>query len=110
MADLNELAKDMGIKLPAGANKPITAMINKYKKNKKIKGDISDALKKQAIKRHMNRLTKKHHAEEYPAAIKGALARGTAKKEGIKGLSIFYKKGGKIETYAKGRKVRKPKY
>ncbi len=92
----------MGIKLPSYAIKPITDMINKYKKNKKIKGSISDTLKKQAIKKHMNRLTKKIHAEDYPSAISSALSRGKAKKEGRKGLSISYKKGGKLK---KGGKV-----
>ena len=102
MADLNKLAKEMGIKLPAGATKPITSMINKYKKNNKIKGDISDDLKKKAIKKHMNRLTKKPHAEEYPSAISGALARGKYIKSGGKQPQISYKKGGKLK---KGGKV-----
>ena len=104
MSELNKLAKEMGIKLPSYAIKPITDMINKYKKNKKIKGSISDTLKKQAIKKHMNRLTKKIHAEDYPSAISSALSRGKAKKEGRKGLSISYKKGGKFKKGGKAKK------
>ena len=76
--------KEMDIKLPSYATKPIKDMINKYKKNNKIKGDISDDLKKQAIKKHMNRKTKKPHAEEYTAAITGGLGRG--QEEITKGL------------------------
>ena len=107
MAEINKLAKDMGIKLPPYATKPIKDMINKYKKNNKwIKGDVSDDLKKKAIKKHMNRLTKKPHAEEYPAAISGALARGTYKKSGGNQPQISYKKGGKLK---KGGKVKKRK-
>ena len=111
MAEINKLAKDMGIKLPPYATKPIKDMINKYKKNNKwIKGDVSDDLKKKAIKKHMNRLTKKPHAEEYPSAISGALGRGASKKEGIGGLNISYKKGGTVKKYATGGSVSRGQY
>jgi hypothetical protein len=78
-------------------------MINKYKKNNKVKGDISDDLKKKAIKKHMGRRAKPHDVTESTSGLKSALATG-------KGESISYKGGGYIKKYAKGSIVRKLKY
>ena len=97
MSSIKELAKEMDIKLPSYAVKPINDMIAKYKKNNKISGDISNKLKKQAIKKHMNRLTKKPHGEEYSTEIAGALSRGKAKKRNPLSLNVSYKKGGSVK-------------
>jgi len=97
MSSIKELAKEMDIKLPSYAVKPINDMIAKYKKNNKISGDISDRLKKQAIKKHMNRLTKKPHGEEYSTEIASALSRGKAKKRNPLSLNVSYKKGGSVK-------------
>ena len=101
MSSIKELAKEMDIKLPSYAVKPINDMIAKYKKNNKISGDISNRLKKQAIKKHMNRLTKKTHAEEYSTEIAGALSRGKAKKRNPLSLNVSYKKGGSVDKKKK---------
>ena len=99
---LAELAKQIGIQLTADAVVSITNMIDKYKKNNKVKGDISDALKKKAIKKHMGRRGKPHDVTESTSGLRSALATG-------KGKSISYKGGGYIKKYAKGGGVRKPK-
>ena len=49
MSSIKELAKEMDIKLPSYAVKPINDMIAKYKKNNKISGNISNKLKKVAF-------------------------------------------------------------
>jgi len=99
---LTELAKQIGIQLTADAIVSITNMIDKYKKNNKVKGDISDDLKKKAIEKHMGRRAKPHDVTESTSGLKSALATG-------KGKSISYKGGGKVKTYAKGSVVRKPR-
>ena len=101
--DLSELAKQIGIQLTSDAIVSITNMIDKYKKRNKVKGDISDDLKKQAIKKHMGSRGKPHDATENPSGLKSSLATG-------KGESFSYNKGGGyIKKYAKGSIVRKIK-
>ena len=100
MSGLSELASQIGIQLTADAVVSITNMIDKYKKRNKLTGDISDDLKKKAIKKHMGRRGKPHDATENTSGLKSALATG-------KGESFSYKGGGYIKKYAKGSIVRK---
>ena len=100
MAGLSALASQLGIQLTADAVVSITNMIDKYKKRNKLTGDISDDLKKKAIKKHMGRRGKPHDATENPSGLKSALATG-------KGESFSYKGCGYIKNYAKGSIVRK---
>ena len=79
------------------AGVPAAKIIAKYGK----KAYNTAKLEWKGLKRLLN-------LEEYPVKTYGLKFKGKPAK--IRGKEFEQKKGGKIKTYAKGSKVRKPKY
>ena len=115
---LTELAKQIGIQLTADAIVSITNRLDKLKKEKKVGTGgktISDQDKIAVIKAYVG---KKPTMREVAGGITGGAASGigtskedkTRKRRSLPYTKDRHKGGGKIKTYAKGSRVRKPKY